>query len=166
MGIHQYNVTGPDTDVSISCCSSPQLPLDLQERVKAQLSPDEVICMEEAANQNEAKMIRVPMPTFPPTAMLYSVPRVIVPPETSSKVDTVPTTLIARVLAKPESKRRPRVFYVCNECRRDFMCVHRETQTGSANRDSFSVKNRPPCINGHSVSNTDMHHANSVETQI
>ena len=123
--------------------------------------------MEEAANQNEAKMIRVPMPTFPPTAMLYSVPRVIAPPEANpAKVDTVPTTLIARVLAKSESKRRPRVFYVCNECRRDFMCTHRETQTGNTNCDSFSVNTRPPCINGHSIGSTDMCRANSVETQI
>ena len=114
-------------------------------------------------------MIRVPMPTFPPTAMLYSVPRVIAPLEMQqTKVDTVPTTLIAQVLSKAESKRQPRRFYICNECRRDFMCIDRETQTVNMNRDSFRMKSQRSSINGHSVSSTGMHQprANSVETQI
>ncbi|KAK2182280.1 hypothetical protein NP493_359g10020 [Ridgeia piscesae] len=146
------------------------LPLDLQERVKAHLTPDEVICMEEASTPPpETKMIRVPMPTFPPTAMLYSVPRSIVPPEPKqTKVDTVPTTLIAQVLSKPETKQRPRRFYICNECKRGFMCMDRDTQTGNTNCDSYSMKSRLSNINGHSVNNTGMHQSrqNSVETQI
>ena len=48
-----------------------QLPPDLQQKIKAQMIPE----ASKPPPKTEAKIIRVPIPTFPPTAMVYSVNR-------------------------------------------------------------------------------------------
>jgi len=107
------------------------LPLDLQDRVRSQLSGKQLCALEEAPNNNshptDQRMIRVPMPTFPPTAMVYSLPKQVVSVDPTP--DTVPMTVIAHALAQPEASQRPRRIYVCQKCHCDFIVMHKETQT-------------------------------------
>lgn len=116
-----------------------QLPLDLQERVKSHLTREQVITLEDASTHApETKMIRVPMPTFPPTAMVYSVNKVAPVHATaistpvdnkSNKVDTVPMTLIAKVLTQPEAQHKPQRIYICVKCKNDITFMDKEIQT-------------------------------------
>ena len=105
-----------------------QLPVDLQERVKPHLSRDQLIDIEDGEQPPETKMIRVPMPTFPPTAMVYSINKVVpnnnqgnapggLPNNTPR--DLVPSSLIAKVLTPTQVPRKPRRIYVCTNCRTD-----------------------------------------------
>ncbi len=78
-------------------------------------------------------MIHVPMPTFPPTAMVYSVNQPMPTKEPAEppreKNDTVPTNIIAKVLAQPKTKRKPRHLYICDKCNADYMFQEESTQT-------------------------------------
>ncbi|KAL5009404.1 hypothetical protein ScPMuIL_014985 [Solemya velum] len=109
------------------------LPLDLQERLKKHMTPEQVISMEDQPPVRETKLIRVPIPTFPPMAMVYSVNN-----ENknnilqNSKTDSVPMTLIAKVLSQPEPTRKPRRTYICQKCKRDIVFLDKEVQTVSA----------------------------------
>lgn len=111
------------------------LPLDLQERVKSHMTREQIMALEDASNlpPPETKMIRVPMPTFPPTAMVYSVNKVPPPPPplspSDNKLETVPTSLIAKVLAQPDPPRKPRRVFICNKCKTDVMLHDQEVQT-------------------------------------
>ena len=114
---------------------SPQLPLDLQQRVKSHFTRQQLEELEEEIHQAppSPKMIRVPMPTFPPTAMVYSIEKPMEvahnaepPPE---KTNTVPTSLIAKVLLQPETNRKPRRIYICDKCQTDYMFMDQGTQT-------------------------------------
>ena len=69
----------------------------------------------EGPPDNGTKMIKVPMATFPPTAMVYSINKPNSPPP--PKIDTVPMSLIARVLTQPESKHRPQRLVICKQCK-------------------------------------------------
>ena len=119
-----------------------QLPIDLQERLKCHLTRDQVIALEDSPpgenGENapaEQRMIRVPMPTFPPTAMVYSVPKQEAPPPVRAPA-TVPTTLIARVLTQPTVKHKPRKIYFCNRCHTDTVLISKETQTTLSHSDT------------------------------
>ncbi len=124
-----------------------QLPVDLQERVKSHMSQNEIITMENACNASmpaeTTKMIRVPMPTFPPTAMVYSVNNKMTngvnsigetPP--TPPPQTVPTDLIARVLTPPTSKRRSSRIFICSRCHKDYMFEDKQVQTVISGRGS------------------------------
>lgn len=69
------------------------------------------------------------MQTFPPTAMVYSVPKQKDTSIDSTDTQDVPTNLIAKVLTQPEIKRRPTFSYFCVNCRKDFYFSHKDTQT-------------------------------------
>ncbi|KAL3873783.1 hypothetical protein ACJMK2_036868 [Sinanodonta woodiana] len=105
------------------------LPFDLQERVKSQMTHQQIISMEEPPVVKETKLIRVPMPTFPPTAMVYSVNNnEDKNGENSQNVQTVPMTLIAKVLTQPNPKRKAHRTYICPKCRRDVIFADKEVQ--------------------------------------
>ncbi|XP_035827761.1 uncharacterized protein LOC101854193 isoform X2 [Aplysia californica] len=109
------------------------LPLDLQERVKQLMPREQLLAAENAANNppEEPRLMRIPIATFPPTAMVYSLQH-----NTGNKISgseskdmngghsetssgLIPTSLIARVLNQPRPHRAiPRV-YLCTSCRRD-----------------------------------------------
>jgi len=78
-------------------------------------------------------MIHVPMPTFPPTAMVYSINEPVTVVESSTmkeeKLSTVPTKIIAKVLAQPKTKRKLRHIYICEKCGTDCMFQDESTQT-------------------------------------
>ena len=86
--------------------------------------------METGGLSEPTKLIHVPMQTFPPTAMVYSVPKqnrdlMEFPHEPSG----VPTGVMAKVLAQPDNKRRQPRTYFCVKCKEDYYFAHKETQT-------------------------------------
>ena len=77
---------------------------------------------------NGAKVIRVPMPTFPPTAMFYSVNKVSdeslpltsngqSPNEANGCPDYVSAAIMAKVLEERDKERRYRKTQKCHQCR-------------------------------------------------
>lgn len=112
------------------------LPLDLQQRLKSQFTDEQLKQLEDVDTEPAPtlhRMIHVPMPTFPPTAMVYSVNRPIPVVESSApkqeKNSTVPTNIIAKVLAQPKTKRKLRHVYICDKCGMDCMFQDESTQT-------------------------------------
>ncbi|XP_050406754.1 tight junction-associated protein 1 isoform X1 [Patella vulgata] len=118
------------------------LPIDLQDRVKKHLSSEQKINMENSSAK-ESKLIRVPIATFPPTAMVYSVNNL----QTKSDVElglergnngeTVPMTLIAKVLTQPDPKHKPQRTYICWKCKKDVVNIDKEVQVNTV-KDSDS----------------------------
>ncbi|GFO27474.1 tight junction-associated protein 1 [Plakobranchus ocellatus] len=117
------------------------LPLDLQERVRQHMSRDQLLAAESAIQENHSgdsnsrKLIRVPIATFPPTAMVFSLnqnsnkqsnlPTTQQQLHHSQSLDTdihkgyVPMSIIARVLSQ---KRKRNIFprmYLCMNCKKD-----------------------------------------------
>ena len=122
----------------------------------------------------ETKMIRVPMPTFPPTAMVYSINKVnqtngATEPRTDT-VPTVPTTLIAKVLTQAEAKVKPRRIYICHKCHSDVIVMHKETQTSLTYSDVNGLHGQgirtTHHIAGHTYPGVHRPRLNSTETEI
>ena len=90
----------------------------------------------EEAPPTEQKIIRVPMPTFPPTAMVYSMNNTNNLNEKNGKEadDTVPMEIITKVLTQPESSRKHHRTYICVNCKHDVTYHDREVQV-NAGRD-------------------------------
>ena len=109
-----------------------QLPFDLQNRVRSHLTSEQLMGLETKAPET-TKLIHVPMQTFPPTAMVYSVPKPVTDsPVVESDSTSVPLSLLAKVLSPVDSKRRPHRTHLCVKCREDYSSAHKETQTGRA----------------------------------
>ena len=124
-----------------------QLPADVQERVKVHLTRSELHELEGTNGNDDASVTqprvtsRVPMPTFPPTAMMYSMndesgeqP----PPPSASRgkpAASVPTELIAKVLSPPgvtQCSSTATRFYICSKCQQEFHLCDASTQTVKA----------------------------------
>lgn len=103
-------------------------------------------------SSQETKTIRVHMPTFPPTAMVYSV-NSTKEDVTTNTGDKVPMDLIAKVL-KPSTtfNRKSQRYYVCCKCRVGVSTSERGVQT---HLDSFirtataDLSTNPPTIVAH-----------------
>lgn len=117
-----------------------QLPIDLQERLYSQSDQQQ---LESALtgdacnirNVGEKCIIRVPMATFPPTAMVYSTSRSMPPlPNPDNAEKSVPLTLIAKALTPPFTCR-PRRLFVCHRCKADIMLEDKSVQVSF---DSYS----------------------------
>lgn len=76
-----------------------QLPNELQEKVRSHLGSRAV------RSPPEARVIRVPMPTFPPTAMVYSVPPEEPPSPQEPAENPLPDYISAAVMAKVNPTR-------------------------------------------------------------
>lgn len=91
----------------------------------------------------EQKLIRVPIATFPPTAMVFSLNQNInKPPEqqTQNELGFVPMSLIARVLTQCESRRvYPRMF-LCTVCKRDVFHEDKGCQVDLLSRTTRAVE--------------------------
>lgn len=141
-----------------------QLPIEFQERVKKHMTQEQRLNCEEAPPSNDTtKLIRVPMPTFPPTAMVYSInnhPKGDNQDKTDETNDTVPMNLITKVLTPNEPKHKPRRVYLCVKCNDDVTYHDKEVQV-NISRDVVS-----------NYSNTRVHRPhgrmrlNSTETDI
>ncbi|CAG2196924.1 uncharacterized protein LOC143069771 isoform X1 [Mytilus galloprovincialis] len=137
------------------------LPIEFQERVKKHMTQEQRLNCEEAPKSDEStQLIRVPMPTFPPTAMVYSINN---PTKDEKKEETngqVPMNLITKVLTPNKPRRKPRRVYLCVKCNDDVTFYDKEVQVNMS-RDSVS---------NHSNSRVHRPHArvrtNSAETDI
>lgn len=78
-------------------------------------------------NNADKHIVRIPMATFPPTAMVYSMSRSVPSLNPDETNDRVPLTLIAKVLT-PRSTRRPRRLFVCHKCKSDVVCEDKSVQ--------------------------------------
>lgn len=143
------------------------LPLTLQERVKSHMTTEEVINTDNNQSRETAKLIQVPMQTFPPTAMVYTVPKVDKNEENGKKKtenENVPVTLIAKVLSQPELKRTPQKVFVCVKCLEDYAFSHKQTQT-SFGKDSDRGNNHSQIVSVHRKIRTQSS-SSSTETEI
>ena len=94
------------------------------------------------------KIIRVPMSTFPPTAIVYSVNKT--EPTEAADDDNIPVSVMARVLAKPEtdpSHKSGRVV-ICRRCLVDRTIAECFTQT-----DDIAVDSPSLCRQNHTLNN-------------
>lgn len=123
------------------------LPLDLQDRVRQHMSRDQLLAAESASQDSlhdkeisNRKLIRVPIATFPPTAMVFSLnneksnkqslPTLHTQQHTSTDgIDSdirkgfVPMSVIAGVLAQKRNRcSYPRMF-LCMNCKKDVFHV-------------------------------------------
>lgn len=124
-----------------------QLPPDLQQRVKSHLSQKQLMDLDESMQlcpqqQQMTKIIRVPMATFPPTAIVYSINQTNDATDAKDNSDAViPATVMARVLTKPDNgiHRSGRVV-ICQRCLTENSVAEAGTQTncGSVVKSSFN----------------------------
>lgn len=111
------------------------LPIDIQDRLKVHLSQQQLLDFEKEDKclEQESRMIKVPMSTFPPTAMFYSVnspaPLPTIESPNDVKQKTVPVNLIAKVLAQPETKYRNKHIHICKKCCTVKTYIHQEIQS-------------------------------------
>ncbi|KAH9509363.1 Tight junction-associated protein 1 [Bulinus truncatus] len=128
------------------------LPIDLQDRLKQHMTREQIIAAENGVSaQEEQKLIRVPMATFPPCAMVFSLNQnVNKPSDQQNEVDSskgfVPMSLITRVLTQRESRRAYPRMYLCMNCKRDVFLEDKGCQVDFLPRASRSVEitTRPP----------------------
>jgi hypothetical protein len=108
-----------------------KLPVSLQERVRNQLTPKELLELEADDDVvDSSNNVRVPIPTFPPTAVSYMRPADTSTTATTCdnslrRVNTVPMSLVARALLPSSpaddatiARRRHGDAYICTSCRR------------------------------------------------
>ncbi|XP_063592769.1 tight junction-associated protein 1-like isoform X1 [Penaeus indicus] len=94
------------------------LPSDLQKKAKSRLAKEP-----RDTPKPEMKVIKVPIPTFPPTAMVYSVNKYAEENEKEQEVDSVSAAIMAAVL---EERQRERARRHCSSC----TCGSLKTDTG------------------------------------
>ncbi|XP_050689511.1 tight junction-associated protein 1-like isoform X2 [Eriocheir sinensis] len=84
------------------------LPSDLQRKAKSRLAREP-----REAPKPEVKVIKVPIPTFPPTAMVYSVNKYAEENTKEEPVDAVSAAIMAAVL---EERQKERARQHCSTC--------------------------------------------------
>jgi len=112
------------------------LPLDLQDRLKQLMPRDQFMTAENAANNppEESRQMRIPIVTFPPTAMVYSLQHKVVseakevPSKTDMNSGFIPTSLIAKALNQPRPQRTVPHIFICSSCRQDVEIKDKDCQ--------------------------------------
>ncbi|CAG2177803.1 unnamed protein product [Oppiella nova] len=139
------------------------LPTDLQERVKLQMNHrrtrstpcNTALDMPNNSNpSNGARIIRVPIPTFPPTAMVYSINEESLPVTNGANAqndnnvcpDYVSAAIMAKVLEERDKERRHKKYQKCHHCRNRrayVQYIDDETQTNNAvlNNEDYHYSN-------------------------
>ena len=146
-----------------------QLPPDLQDRVKNHMTREQIRNLENSP-ANETKLIRVPIATFPPTAMFYSVNPTSIETNANnalqgiSPTDTVPVSIITKVLSQPTSKQKSRWTYICSKCGRDISLSDKEVQVNSTN--GTEIMGFPQKVNKPNGKQIGRVRLNSTETEI
>lgn len=131
------------------------LPLDLQERVKAFLTRDERLKLEMSDEDAEATTVRVPMSTFPPTAV-YSAPS----NQLGGKKhgfdgdfgNTVPMDAIAKALMQNEDPKLPQPSRKMQTC---YLCRKHASAYKNVDEQSQTTDPPPPFCENTSVSQQD-----------
>ena len=158
-----YNITQILRNLCLFCFC--QLPDDLQQRLRGHLSKEQQLSLE-GPPADSTRMIKVPMATFPPCAMVYSVNTPPPPPN----IDTVPLSLIAQVLAQPEAKHRPQRLVICTKCKTGYGIRDKGLQvnldTNGFRPAVANMQTSPPTITPHFPPGVHRPRMNSVETEI
>ena len=110
------------------------------------MTREEIIKLEDAPDSAEPpKPVHVPMATFPPTAMVYSMNKVVNKMETASMRngadDRVPMDIITKALSHPDPVKRSRRTFICLKCRHDVVCNNKETQVNMSRETYGSSDN-------------------------
>ncbi|XP_064085889.1 uncharacterized protein LOC135201003 [Macrobrachium nipponense] len=123
------------------------LPSDLQKKAKSRLAkePRET----SKGPKTEMKVIKVPIPTFPPTAMVYSVNRYSEESTKEEPVDAVSAAIMAAVL---EERQRERARRHCSTC----VCGSSSSQGDSCERRIGEAEESQE-LNGKGDENDDCH---------
>ncbi|XP_041352729.1 tight junction-associated protein 1-like [Gigantopelta aegis] len=145
------------------------LPVDLQDRVKDHMTREQIRNLENS-RANETKLIRVPIATFPPTAMFYSVNPTLNESNANNAVqgvsptDTVPMSIITKVLSQPTSKQKSRWTHICLKCGRDVSLLDKEVQVNFSNVTEITgFPQKVNRLNGKHLAHVRL---NSTETEI
>ncbi|PVD25805.1 hypothetical protein C0Q70_13465 [Pomacea canaliculata] len=108
------------------------LPIELQERVRKHMTREQ---QQQSQKSEEERLLRVPMPTFPPTAMVFSLDsrhpgsaNLANGNSPGEDKETVPMAIIAKVLTQGPSKRNPQRSYLCVSCHQDIVMADKATQ--------------------------------------
>ena len=78
--------------------------------------------------------MRIPIATFPPTAMVYSLQHKVVseakevPSKTDMNSGFIPTSLIAKALNQPRPQRTVPHIFICSSCRQDVEIKDKDCQ--------------------------------------
>ena len=150
--------------------------MELQERVRKHMTREQQMLSQKA---EEERLVRVPIPTFPPTAMVFSVdPRHsngnggAAPGGGSGGGgggtagdlrDTVPMSLIARVLAQGPSKRNPMRTYLCVNCHRDTVVADKGAQANLLMDHSIVVDRAAPSNGVHHGTSAKLYRTDSTD---
>ncbi|GFW98522.1 tight junction-associated protein 1 [Trichonephila clavipes] len=100
-------------------------PSDLQDKVKLHFNHRNQRDLHNSRSSPELRTIRVPIPTFPPTAMVYSVnnvPQALENNTSSASSDNIPDYVSAAILAKVLEERTKERLDKQEQCR---MCWYR-----------------------------------------
>lgn len=108
---------------------------------------------EEKKTPPEMKNIKVPIPTFPPTAMVYSVPKSDQSleekgPDCSQQADIVSAAIMAKVLEERERERSCTKHCDTCTCSRTLKIIHETTHhsIGTQTNPEGSIKNVPTSL--------------------
>ena len=96
------------------------------------MTTEDVLKTNNNEEKDTTKFIQVPIQTFPPTAMVYTVPKIDRQVDVIDKTtenDVVPMTLIAKALTQPAVKRSPQRVFICVKCLEDYSFSNKQTQT-------------------------------------
>lgn len=127
------------------------LPSDLQKKAKTHLAREG---REQPKPRPEMKVIKVPIPTFPPTAMVYSVNKYTDVNKSCEPVDAVSAAIMAAVL---EERQRERAQQHCSTCSCGNHSNNRSTTTthndNTSNGDEFTNEHHPEKNNRNNLIN-------------
>lgn len=142
------------------------LPIELQERVRKHMTREQQMQSQKA---EEERLLRVPIPTFPPTAMVFSVDsqhNSTTGPNGNGAgdiKDTVPMSLIARVLTQGPRKHNPLRAYLCVNCRHDTIVADKASQANLL-LDQSIVIDRIPNNGAHHGTTARVYRTSSSES--
>ncbi|KAK6619194.1 hypothetical protein RUM44_003576 [Polyplax serrata] len=140
------------------------LPVDLQQKVKLYMSNKKKCGEGNNQPKHEVKTIKVPIPTFPPTAMFYSVNKSIEKESEDQKsgkpVDIVSAAIMAKILEEREKERQNKKH--CGTCVCPLQRVFSDQSCQT--EDSFDFETSHMLIDNHGLFGAGKNHLVKVET--
>lgn len=128
------------------------MPPEVQTQVSAYMNNKRKPLEEKSRTLQEPKSIKVPIPTFPPTAMVYSVPKSPKTDKYSSEdeqqpqVDIVSAAIMAKVLEERQKERATAKHCDTCTCAKNLKIIyevthhHVGTQTGNEYKENVCLK--------------------------
>ncbi|CAL4075295.1 unnamed protein product, partial [Meganyctiphanes norvegica] len=133
------------------------LPSDLQKKAKTHLSKEG-----REPHKPEMKVIKVPIPSFPPTAMVYSVNKYTDQNKSSEPVDAVSAAIMAAVLEERQRERAQQHCSTCS-CNNSSSRLTGRTDNDQGNIDEFTSACHPDETNRNNLFNNGFHSKGETE---